>query len=451
MSRARAARLIAAVALAGLAGQSAPAAGQSDVRTPADPRYKVSLRSNDTGARWNGTVELSFRNDGSAPLARVWLRLWGNGYDGCAPQAVTVKLLTGGKAAPLEQDCTTLPVDLAKPVAPGLRGRLTFTLRITVPPRNDRFGRVRDQVAVGNAIPLLAIEDARGVQLPPYARRGEAWYSQVGLFQVTLDAPARLALPATGVLTASKPAAGKRRVRTYVAQRVRDFAWVAAPLRRYERKTRTGVRLIVWQRASGDPVERDLALLIGQRSLERYAKAFGPYPYPELDVVLMAFTTFGGMEYPALVLANPTDVVVSHEIAHQWWYGLIGNDQWSEPWLDEAFATFASSLVAPSALEGCGTIGWPADDARVGNDMGYWESHGSYGTVIYHNGGCALAALRARLGEDRFWRLMRSYADAHRFGFSTTADFIAAATAAGQAATPPIDVSDIWTTFRITQ
>ena len=164
------------------------------------------------------------------------------------------------------------------------------------------------------------------------------------------------------------------------------------------------------------------------------------------------FATFGGMEYPdARAGRRRPDVVVAHEVAHQWFYGLVGYDQWREPWLDEASRPSPAASWHRPRWRAAGRIGWPADDARVGNDMSYWESHGGYGAVIYHNGGCALTALRVRLGEDRFWRLMRSYADAHRFGFSTTADFIAAATAAGQAATPPIDVSDIWTTFRITQ
>ena len=61
----------------------------------------------------------------------------------------------------------------------------------------------------------------------------------------------------------------------------------------------------------------------------------------ELDIVETRFADFGGMEYPELVLVVDDPTSVAHEVAHQWFYGLVGSDQWREPWLDEGFATFA--------------------------------------------------------------------------------------------------------------
>ena len=44
------------------------------------------------------------------------------------------------------------------------------------------------------------------------------------------------------------------------------------------------------------------------------------------------------------------EIVVAHEVAHQWWYSLVGNDQIDEPWLDEAFAQFTTALVLPRSV-----------------------------------------------------------------------------------------------------
>lgn len=62
-----------------------------------------------------------------------------------------------------------------------------------------------------------------------------------------------------------------------------------------------------------------------------------------------------------------------HELAHQWWYGIIGNNEYADPWLDESFAVYASNLHWGDPQENC----WPGDPAHpITSDMGYWQQHG---------------------------------------------------------------------------
>ncbi len=86
--------------------------------------------------------------------------------------------------------------------------------------------------------------------------------------------------------------------------------------------------------------------------MKSYDQRIGAYPFSELDVVATP-TSAGGIEYPGLVVIADSlykedttfrEVVVAHEVAHQWWYSLVGNDQIDEPWLDEAFAQFTTAL-----------------------------------------------------------------------------------------------------------
>src|SRR5262249_25597335 len=93
-----------------------------------------------------------------------------------------------------------------------------------------------------------------------------------------------------------------------------------------------------------------------------YSKRYGEYPYEEVDVVL-GETGFGiaGMEYPGLVnslpkvpTANgigPAVNVGVHELAHQWWYGIVGNNQVKEPWLDEGLTTFSEFLYMQKQMK----------------------------------------------------------------------------------------------------
>jgi aminopeptidase N len=183
-------------------------------------------------------------------------------------------------------------------------------------------------------------------------------------------------------------------------------------------------------------------------SMQTYDTAFGAYPYPEVDVVLSDFETFGGMEYPQIVFSNPYEGIVAHELGHQWWYGIVGDDQYHAPWLDEAFASYASTLVAGQGYCPRGSY-WPSKRTRITNDMGYWNSHQNEYWVIYFKGACALLALDARFGHDRFLSILRDYADAHWLGVSTTREFVEAIEAAAAIYIPGWEVSRFWADRRI--
>ena len=89
------------------------------------------------------------------------------------------------------------------------------------------------------------------------------------------------------------------------------------------------------------------SLRAAERAVRALGKRLGPYDSTELDVVLLRNARFTGMEYPELVFSVPVPDVVTHEVAHQWWYGLVGNNQAAEPWLDESFAQYSHERLHP--------------------------------------------------------------------------------------------------------
>ena len=148
-----------------------------------------------------------------------------------------------------------------------------------------------------------------------------------------------------------------------------------------------------------------------------------------MDVVLTGFSSFGGMEYPTIIFTNPNKLTVSHELAHQWWYAIVGDDQFAAPWLDESFATW-SQFLPYGAWRMCKSYSWPSPTSQITNDMAYWNNHPNEYGVIYDGGGCLLANLASKFGLDRFVQILHLYAKSHWLGVSTTADFKAAIEAA---------------------
>jgi aminopeptidase N len=151
------------------------------------------------------------------------------------------------------------------------------------------------------------------------------------------------------------------------------------------------------------------------------------------------------MEYPGFVLDRVNSTALAHELAHQWWYGIVGDDEYNSPWLDEGFTDYATDLYFGRTGSGCG-ITWQSSAEKLTNSMAYWDAHPSrYGAVVYGFGKCTLHDLRRLLGTTKMTALMSSYAQAHWFGVSTVAEFKQAA----QAAAGGTDLTAFWASHRV--
>lgn len=441
-------RLLPLVLTALLAVPATPAAAVDPVRNPGEPSYRVHLSSGATGRVWHGTERITFTNLDAEPLSLIYLRLWSNGVQGCRADAIVVADVTGGTAGELSERCTVLPVELDQAVATGGTATIAFRLAIDLPRRNDRFGTYRGLSLLGTALPTLAIHDDAGWHLPPFVDLGESFYSIVGDYEVTLSVPRALDTPTTGVAVAERTTP-RRRTTTYRAQDVRDFAWAAGHLAHLRRRSGE-TDVVVWYQRDGLTRARALrALRHARRSVDAFSEAFGTFPYPEMDVVLTAFATFGGMEYPTIIFTNPDRLTVAHEIAHQWWYGIVGDDEYTEPWLDESFATWSQYLPFAGWKRCPAGVSFPSDAARITNDMGYWRVHRDEYWLVYGGGGCLLADLASRFGYDRFVEVLRGYAQAHWLGVARTVDFTAAVEAAAVADGLSFDPDAYWSAWRV--
>ncbi|MEV5705625.1 M1 family metallopeptidase [Actinoallomurus sp. NPDC052274] len=423
----------------------ATAALADPVRTPATPSYTVNLTSNSSGSTWTGHESVSFTNASATPLTEVYLRLWDNYHGSCPSTPITVSNVTGGTAGSLEVGCTALKVTLPSPLNQGQTGSIGFDLSIVVPAGVDRFGRDGSYNFLGNALPVLAIRDGSGWHLDPYTNNGESFYTLASDFNVTLDHPSSISVPATGT-SVDTPGSSGRTVTTATAKQVRDFAWGAGPFGLVSGTSPGGVKINVYRVSSISSSSANSMLSVAESAIDAHSGRFGAYPYGEVDVVLDNGYWFGGMEYPGFVLDLVSSTALAHELAHQWWYGIVGDDEYNSPWLDEAFADYSTDLYQGLSGTGCwNNVSWASSAEKITNSMAYWDAHSSrYSTVVYSYGKCALHDLRRLIGTTAMTNLLRTYAQSHWYGVSTTAEFKAAA----QAATST-DLTSFWTQHRI--
>jgi aminopeptidase N len=182
-------------------------------------------------------------------------------------------------------------------------------------------------------------------------------------------------------------------------------------------------------------------------SLRLYSDIYGHYPYTELDVV-EAPLNFRGMEYSGLILIGEElyrdqreflTFLVAHEIAHQWWYGVVGNNPYQSPWLDEGLTEYSAfdyyrGVFGQSEAERLLTGRWliPFDaagaviDGRVDRPAASFDP-ADYELLVYAKAALFFNALREQLGEEMYRQVLQSYYAENRYGIVTPETFLATA------------------------
>src|SRR4051812_8609034 len=465
---------VATLALGACGGVPHPAtqdAGEAHAATPAAPRwpdearYTLDVSYDPRRFALAGSERITFRNVGPETLTSVWVRAWANAFGGCAAHRAQVAVTGGGTLASRHRSCTALEVRLARPLAPGGETTIALRIRITVPARPDRFGRFHGAAYFGNAIPVLAVADQRGWQLPSYTFAGESFYSLTSAWRVGVRGPARppgapartparapgaragpplpsawrvrLRVPAGLRVASTGTQAGARRAgaATLVAPRARDFMLVVG--RFSVRTAQAGpVRLRRFSIPGTPAAEARRTLATAALSMRRFAQWYGAYGRPEVDLVEGPGEVARGgvaMEYPELVLPPAQATAVAHELAHQWFYSIVGDDQGSEPWLDESFAEFSAARLPPRQVPNRLTACRVPDAARTPLDANMatlTAARGRYVRTVYVGGACFLRAVQHELGAAQFDAFMQRLVASHRDGVDTTADFVGALRAA---------------------
>ncbi len=240
----------------------------------------------------------------------------------------------------------------------------SITLKIEsylkIPKQFSRLGFQPGHYEMVQWYPKICVFDEDGWHLDTYHAIGE-FYGEFGCFDVEIELPGNYVVAATGervdpkdkefldslIINKKKIDMGERKTVRFLAENVHDFAWVCDPdffVKKYENDS---IDIFVFYLKQNEKSWKN-AGVYAVDAVKRYNEWYGKYPYKNLSIVNGYNPAGDGMEYPTLVIIRPNEhwftrffeMVIIHEIGHQWFYGVLGSNELEETWLDEGFTTY---------------------------------------------------------------------------------------------------------------
>lgn len=368
--------------------------------------YTIAVRLDDKKHQLEGTINIRYENQSPDTLTFIYMHLWPNAYKN-PRTAFSKQFTENGdrgfyfskkeergfidrmawtsEGKKLEwRDYGGQPdiirIDLATPLLPNASTELSSPFRVQIPESVSRLGHVEESYQVTQWYPKPAVYDKDGWHPMPYLDQGE-FYSEFGSFDVKITLPKNYVVGATGVLqneeewdflnkkieeskklnfdalslkTHDFPVSDSlTKTLHYKADSIHDFAWFADK-RFYVLKDQatlpsgrkvdtyaffTNEEAHLWRRGAE----------YTRRAVEYYSKVVGEYPYPHATAVQSALGAGGGMEYPMITVIGLSytflslDNVITHEVGHNWFYGILASNERSHAWMDEGWNSYVES------------------------------------------------------------------------------------------------------------
>lgn len=353
---------------------------------------------------------------------------------------------------PDDDDETDVRVPLPREVAPNETITLDVAFDDKLPNVVARTGYAGSFHMVGQWFPKIArLEpDGRWAHFP-FHKLAE-FYADYGSYDVTLDVPESFTIGATGAAASSQIENG-RRIERHVQNDVHDFAWTAWDKFDVLRDSYDGVAITaLFPRGYKKAAQREIAA--AKFSLGRFGQRYGRYPYPVLTIVHPpdAAHEAGGMEYPTLITTgghwyepkweHSIEHVTIHEFGHQYFYGLVGNDEVTWPFLDEGVNEYATDEALRAWLGPGGIVDFSgltvdmsaamaaasirsAPNEKVAQPAFAFQSGNDYGSLVYGRTAAVLETMRRVYGDDGVQRALGRYARKQRFQHPTPDVFLA--------------------------
>ena len=326
-------------------------------------RYEITAEYSPESRTLTGTAKVMFENCGEGEISVLKFQMYPNAYRkdalykpvsiayadaayyaGESYGEMSISSVNGSKNWEIMgEDRNILCVFLERALYPGDKVVLDIGFLTKLAQVNHRTGVTQHTVNLGNFYPILCGFKNGGFYECIYYSDGDPFYSDCAEYKLRLTVPKEYEVASTGVLTEERMLESKK-VYTMYATNVRDFALVLAKNYREERTKVGDTELVYCYYADKEPSK---TLAAASEAFSYFQKTFGDYPYARYTLAETSLC-FGGMEYPTLSMLSEslsgTERIraVVHEVAHQWWYGVVGSDQTKNAWQDEGLAEYSA-------------------------------------------------------------------------------------------------------------
>lgn len=473
--------------------------------------YTIDVRLDDKNHMLFGTESFEYINNSPDTLYHLFIHLWPNAYKNektaLAKQLArdgnyflyysknkdrgyidSLQFKVDGVATTFEyyQNFEDIArIALSKPIPPKGKAIVSTPFRVKIPSGTiSRLGHIGESYQITQWYPKPAVYDKNGWNPIPYLTQGE-FYSEFGSFDVKITLPENYTVGATGDLQtateierldklAAQPlpssssnefpeSSDKLKTLHYKQKHVHDFGWFADKrwiVRKGEvtlpNTNRSVTTWAMFTPGNADVWEKNGIKAIND-GLYHYSLWVGDYPYDQCTAVDGTISAGGGMEYPNVTVIGSSsnkfqlELVIVHEVGHNWFYGILGSNERENGWMDEGINSFLETLTMewiyknPKLYEGIldenigvmlGLDKYPLNYqnelmygifARMGKDQAIQTSSEdftgtNYGTIMYKKTGLAFNYLRNYLGDELFKKCMHDYFDEWKFKHPTPQD-----------------------------
>lgn len=483
--------------------------GAAWTQRPFQQRVDVSIecRLDDDAHQLHGQIDMVYTNNSPDTLHAIYMHLWPNAYKDRNTAFTQQKLRMNntdfyfaddnerGNLDSLafkvndesvswnydEEHIDIARIELTEPLIPGAKCRISTPFLLNIPVSYSRLGRVGTSYQLTQWFPKPAVYDQDGWHPMPYLDIGE-FYSEFGDYEVQITLPENYVVAATGTLQekseyeflkqrmqetldtlATNPSSSKHpfpessekmKTISYKAENVHDFAWFADKRFYVIRDTvslEDGDR-VTWVYFTNQEIElwKD-AIHYVNRSVEFYSEKVGSYPYPQATAVQSALSAGAGMEYPMITViglmgdAAALDNVITHEVGHNWFYGILAFNERDHVWMDEGINSYYDHrymeqyypgkplMALPPILKGHSPLSTTdyallykmrdrADQAPSTHSDKY-NSEINYFIGGYEKPAQAFKYLQFYLGTERFDRIMQDFFQEWKFHHPQPEDF----------------------------
>lgn len=464
--------------LAGIMAQPVFSYKQADWQQKVD--YEIDVTLDDENKMLHGYIQIVYTNNAPHALNEIFMHVWPNAYKNNKTAFALQKnedsdgkfifsdekdrgyidslsFMINGKpvgAEPFNKWEDVLWIRLNRTLEPDSSMVITTPFRVKIPGSFSRLGQADGAYQITQWYPKPAVYDINGWNPMPYLDQGE-FYSEFGTFEVKITVPDNFVVAATGQLQEESekefirnrinepidpkevpPTSKTFKTLTFYQNNIHDFAWFASKTFNIERGKATlesGKVVETFVYASEKKINYCRYI---NDALIYYSKHVGEYPYNYCSVVKGSLKAGGGMEYPMITVCDfLNDEVIIHEVGHNWFYGILGSNERTYPWMDESVNSFFEAETMnqgvaqdPLPKEGLTQLGSSdmsmqaiaRHQARRGTDQPPGETSElltgmNYGTMVYGKGSFLFKHLKGYLGDDVFYACFREYFDEWKF------------------------------------